>query len=470
LSRVWLRPLLDSVADHGRELLGLKAGTHFKPDCTEICESLLGERGIASGLALAREVLIGYQGMTSDERSAFFRVLLDRFGVDLVALEEAARTCRAAPTPACLKRLLVLSEPKRQELFRRLNAAPGGTAALVHMRSDLLQLIRIHPELEPVDFDLQHLLGSWFNPGFLQLERIDWDSPARMLEKLIAYESVHAIRGWDDLRRRLKRDRRCFAFFHPALEGEPLIFVEVALVRGLAKEIAPLVDPDAPETDPQEADTAIFYSINNTQAGLRGIAFGNFLIKRVVQELMEELPHLRAFATLSPLPHFANTMKKALSGGVPGLEPARLDRLLAEWAEPLKARVPAAVGPAAAAMELAERHADEDAALLGPVLLRLALAYLTTPAHRRGGSRDPVARFHLTNGARLERINPLADDSPRGRELAFGVMVNYVYDPAALEVNNERFVQGGEIPLSKALGKDLRKLGEQSQNSAPTHH
>jgi len=462
LKRVLLRPLLDSVADRGRELLGLKDDDGCKTDCAGLCESLLSERGVASGLALAREILVGYGNMEPTDRQAFFRLLLERFGVNLAAVEEAVQTCRVVPTPDCLRRLMELAEPRRQELFRRLNTAPGGTAALVRLRKDLLDLIRREPDLEPVDFDLRHLFNSWFNPGFLQLSRIDWNSSARLLEKLIAYESVHAIHGWDDLHRRLKQDRRCFAFFHPALEDEPLIFVEVALVRGIATRIVPLLDPDAPEEDPQQADTAIFYSINNTQGGLRGIAFGNFLIKRVVQELGDELPHLSTFATLSPLPHFANTIKKALSDRVPGLESQRIDRLLADWCEPLMARVPDAAGPAAAAIHLAE-HADErDAALLSPVLQRLAIVYLTTAASRGGRSLDPVARFHLTNGARVESINPFADPSSKGRELAFGVMVNYLYDPVELEANNERYVQGGEIPLSKALRKELVKLDKAS--------
>lgn len=460
MKRVFLGPLLETVADRGREILGLKDETRCETDCEGMCDSLLSERGVASGLALAREIVVSYRNADANGRRTFFHLLLDKYGIDLREVEQAARDCRATPTPDCMERLLILAEPRRQELFRRLNAAPGATAALVRLRSDLLQLIRSEPELEPVDFDLQHLFGSWFNPGFLQLARIDWDSPARMLEKLIDYESVHAIQGWNDLRRRLKRDRRCFAFFHPALESEPLIFVEVALVRGIAEQIQPLLDPDAPEGDPEQADTAIFYSINNTQAGLRGVAFGNFLIKRVVQELGDELPHLAQFATLSPLPHFANSVRKALAGGVPGLEPARLDALLADWAEPLMAQVPDATGPTAAAVSLAEHNAEQQEPLLAPVLQRLALAYLTTPSTQRGASLDPVARFHLANGARLEGINPFADPSTRGRELSFGVMVNYLYDPAELEANNERYVQGCEIPLSTALKKKLRKLRE----------
>lgn len=459
MNKVWLRPLLDSIADRGRELLGLREAGRNELDCEEFCEALLGERGAASSLALAREILTAYQAMEYTQRLAFFQLLLKHFGIDISAVEEIARACREEETPQRLRQLIALVEPRRQELFRRLNTAPGGTAILVRLRSELLQALKAHPELAPVDDDLKHLFRSWFNPGFLQLERIDWNSPARVLEKLIAYESVHEIRGWDDLRRRLDSDRRCFAFFHPALEGEPLIFVEVALVQGIADQVQPLLDPNALEADPAEADTAIFYSINNTQTGLRGISFGDFLIKRVVQALSDELPKLHTFATLSPLPRFAQTLEAAVAGQVAGMEPQRLDRLLAEFVEPLRRHAPN-VSSSVAALALAKREQVADTELLGAILQRLALAYLTTPAGTRGGSLDSVARFHLTNGARLERINVFADSSSRGQTQAFGVMVNYLYDPDELVANHERFVQRGEIPLSRALAKEFKKINE----------
>ena len=459
MNRVWLKPLLDSIADRGRELLGLKEAGHHELDCEALCEALLGERGAASSLALAREILSAYEAMEYTERLSFFQLLLKQFGIDVDAVEEVARLCHEQETPQRLRQLIALAEPRRQELFRRLNMAPAGTATLVRLRSDLLQALKTHPELVPVDDDLKHLFRSWFNPGFLQLERIDWNSPARVLEKLIAYESVHEIRGWNDLRRRLQNDRRCFAFFHPALEGEPLIFVEVALVQGIAEQVQPLLDPDTPQADPAQADTAIFYSINNTQTGLRGISFGDFLIKRVVQALSDELPSLTTFATLSPLPRFASTLEAALAGEVAGLQPQRLDQVLAEFAEPLQRHGPG-LSAAAAALKMVKRQQVADTALLGAILQRLALAYLTTPAGTRGGTLDPVARFHLTNGARLERINVFADSSERGQTQAFGVMVNYLYDPDELVANHERFVQRGEIPLSKPLAKEYKKINE----------
>jgi malonyl-CoA decarboxylase len=456
--RVWLKPLLDSIADRGRELLGLREAGQ-KLDCVALCEALLGARGAASSMALAREILMTYEAMEFTERLAFFQLLLKQFGIDINAVEEVARMCHEEETPQRLRQLIALAEPRRQELFRRLNTAPAGTATLVRLRSDLLRALRTHPELVPVDDDLKHLFRSWFNPGFLQLERIDWDSPARVLEKLIAYESVHEISGWNDLRRRLEEDRRCFAFFHPALEGEPLIFVEVALVRGIAEQVQPLLDPDTPKVDLAEADTAIFYSINNTQTGLRGISFGDFLIKQVVQALSTELPKLKTFATLSPLPRFAPTLEAALAGKIAGLGPEQLDQILVDFAEPLRRHAPN-VSSAAAALALAKQEQVADTELLRAILQRLALAYLTTPAGSHGGSLDPVARFHLTNGARLERINVFADSSERGKTQAFGVMVNYLYDPDELVANHERFVQRGEIALSKVLAKEYKKINE----------
>ncbi len=459
MNRVWLKPLLDSIADRGRELLGLRETGRQKLDCEALCEALLGERGAASSLALAREILLAYESMEFTERLAFFQLLLTRFGIDINAVEEVARLCREDETPHHLRQLIAVAEPRRQELFRRLNMVPAGTAMLVRLRSDLLQALKTHPELAPVDDDLKHLFRSWFNPGFLQLEVIDWSSPARVLEKLIAYEAVHEIHGWNDLRRRLEDDRRCFAFFHPALEGEPLIFVEVALVQGIADQVEPLLDPRAPQTDPAEADTAVFYSINNTQTGLRGISFGDFLIKRVVQALSDELPNLKTFVTLSPLPRFSHTLEAGLAGKISGLEPERLELLLAEFAEPLRNHAPDAP-IATTALMLAKQEQMVDSELLGAILQRLALIYLTTPAGAHGGSLDPVARFHLTNGARLERINVFADTSERGRAQAFGVMVNYLYDPDELVANHEQFVQRGEIPLSRSLAKEYKKISE----------
>ncbi len=460
MKTVWFRPLLDSIAERGREFLARSGEGDDALHTLERCDILIERRGVASGLALAKDILTAYAGMDDSQRLVFFEGLRTDFGVDVATIEETARACLQDQTPDRMQHLMQLAEPRRQELFRRLNASPHGTAALVRMRSDLLQMMRAHPELTTVDFDLRHLLASWFNPGFLQLERIDWDSPARTLEKLIEYETVHQIRGWDDLRRRLASDRRCFAFFHPALEGEPLIFVEVALVEGVAERVQPLLDPEAPVGDPRAANTAIFYSINNTQTGLRGVSFGDFLIKRVVEALQEDLPHIEVFATLSPLPRFARTVRDALAGNSPEALRQRFHRALEGFAGPLGEMYPDAEDIDDAALQLLEQQTGTGPALLGPVLRRLALAYLTARTEDTSAILDPVARFHLTNGARLERINTFADESDHGREIAFGVMANYLYDTDDLIANHERFAQRGEIPLSKSLGRDLKRINE----------
>jgi malonyl-CoA decarboxylase len=348
-------------------------------------------------------------------------------------------------------------EPPRQELLRRLNRAPSGTAALVAMRGDLLGLLKERPHLKAVDADFRHLLYSWFNRGFLRLERIDWRSPAQVLEKLIAYEAVHEIRGWDDLRRRLADDRRCFAFFHPALPDEPLVFVEVALVNGIADRIQPLLDPEAPLGDVDQADTALFYSINNTQHGLRGISFGNFLIKQVVAELSTEFPQLEHFVTLSPMPRFAATVRAAIAGTPGTLDRATLERLLAEDAAVLCERSGMSESPEALLALLEQDHAAHAEVTAAP-LQRLALAYLTRFGDRGRAMLDPVATFHLSNGARLERINLQADPSPNGLGQSFGVMVNYLYDPQEVEANHERFIEAGEIATSRALARERKKL------------
>lgn len=460
----WLERMLEAVADRGRDLLKLEPGSRGTGDPASLCRQLLSGRGEASNIALARAVLQLYAGYDTEQRLGFFRMLLDDFGPDLARMQAAMERYAASRAPEDLVRLNQAVEPPRQELFRRLNTAPNGTASLVALRADLLGFQREHPELAAVDADLKHLLSSWFNRGFLQMRAIDWRSPAHILEKLINYEAVHEIQGWEDLHRRLMADRRCFAFFHPAMPDEPLIFVEVALVRGIADRVQPLIDPGAPTLAPEDADTAVFYSINNTQVGLRGISFGNFLIKQVVTELRSELPALRHFATLSPLPRFAATVRGAWSGEQQGFSRERLSALVGRHREALCS----AAGmddPVRALERLLEGDPRQDEELLAEPLTELALAYLTTP--RPGsGLLDPVATFHLANGARLERINPFADGSRRGLRNGFGVMVNYLYVPEEVEANHERFVGAGEVVLSKSLQRLRRRLEEPQSQAA----
>jgi len=452
-SRPWLERLWSSIADRGQPYAHVPEPSAPPLDRTSrLAEALLSERGEASGAAVARELLLVMRSLDLADRTAFYRFLAGGFAPNPDRLRKAAEAWLAEPTVEAAARLADAAEPPRQELLRRMNMAPGGTTALVKLREELVGLLRAEPSLRVLDADLRHLLASWFNRGFLELRRIDWQTPAAVLEKLIAYEAVHEIQGWDDLRRRLAADRRCFAFFHPALPGEPLIFVEVALVQGLAAAVQPLLSRDDPPGDPTKADTAIFYSISNCQEGLRGISFGNFLIKQVVEELKAELPQLTRFSTLSPVPGFRRWLERQL--GPSGADATVADTVVFRESE--ASRLNAAAGDTVAGATNAFRALTNDgdwwrdvarAEVLREPLLRLCAEYLTQPNKGAGGI-DPVARFHLGNGARLERINWLGNTSARGMKEAFGVMVNYLYDPDAIEANHEVFVHSGTVARS----------------------
>ena len=309
MKSLWLDRVIDSVADRGRELLNLRNNGKSSTSMERLCFALLSEKGEASGTALAREVIIDYSNMEDHERVSFFEMLDSKFGPDEQAIVAAADKFKASRGVDDYLALSKAIEPARQKLFRRINIAPNGIKAIVRMRADLLQILDAQPRLKAVDADLRYLLTAWFNRGFLQLQRIDWHTSATILEKLINYESVHEIQSWADLQRRLAADRRCFAFFHPALPEEPLIFMEAALVTGMSDTISPLIDIDEPVIEPNQADSVIFYSINNCLEGLRGISFGNFLIKQVATELAREFPGLKLFSTLSPMPLFTDALK-----------------------------------------------------------------------------------------------------------------------------------------------------------------
>jgi malonyl-CoA decarboxylase len=425
MARSWLDRLWSSIADRGGAWVSIPDASPVEQVCN-LARDLLSGRGEASGAAIARELLGRYRQLPAEDRLAFHRFLAEGFYPEPDHLRGAAAAYIATPNAETAMRLAESAEPPRQELIRRINMGQGGTAALVEMRREILNQLREHPELKPLDSDLRHLLGSWFNRGFLDLRRIDWDSSAAVLEKLINYEAVHEIKGWPDLQRRLQRDRRCFGFFHPALPGEPLIFVEVALTVGLAEKVDPLLaQQPATDQDVAKADTAIFYSISNCQEGLRGISFGNFLIKQVVEELRTELPGLVRFSTLSPVPGFRRWLTKFLpEHPEEGLPETDLD-----WP--------------------ADEAAQEQ---IKPVLLRLCATYLAGSTE----TKDPVARFHLGNGARLERVNWGANLSPRGLRESYGIMVNYLYDPETIEANHEAFVRHGQVARSSAVNAMLQ--------------
>lgn len=395
------------------------------------CTTLLGESGSSIGVALAMQTLSAYEGLDRSQRKDFFLALLSKFSPDPGEVLTAAKRYAEDGSSKHLWALEQAAEPPRQELLRRLNRAPGGTAAILRMREHLLELIREQPELEAVDLDFHHLLSSWFNPGFLQLMDVSWRSPAELLERIVRHERVHEIQGWQDLRHRLQGDRRCFAFLHPALPEEPLIFVEVALTDDMPDAIAPLLDESLPARDPQQARIAVFYSISNCQPGLRGVSLGNFLIKQVVDRLSAEFPRLKRFCTLSPIPGFTAWLSPLLKN--PSAAPPQLAGALTQLERELDGDI-AALAAEPKALERLESVKGQ--------LLRLCAAYFLGGG--KGGERTPdaVARFHLSNGARLERVNWGANLSRRGLRESLGLMVNYLYDPQRIERNHELFNRG----------------------------
>jgi len=403
--------------------------------------------------ARVRAAELGHLYLTLDTagRERFLRLLAEEYGLDRDALDQAMAAVQAAAdrdgrrqAEQVLRQALI---PRRVSLLTQFNAVPQGVKFLVDMRADLLPVARRHPDLRSLDDDFRRLLASWFDIGFLELRTIDWDAPAALLEKLIAYESVHEIRSWDDLKNRLGPDRRCFAFFHPRMPDEPLIFVEVALVKGIASNVQTLLDEHAPETDVDAADSAIFYSISNCQAGLAGVSFGNFLIKRVVDELRRDLPNLKTFATLSPIPGFRHWLEGRIGQqGEVALWSAAEARTLAGLANEAEPEV-------ALRQLLARPGWWEDAQFadgLRPILQRACATYLLE-ARRGTQVDDRVEHFHLSNGARLERINWLADVSPNGMRQSAGLMVNYLYRLAEIDKNHEAYRGSGKVVASTTV-------------------
>ena len=431
--------LFSRIAEVGHSLVSSGA----EKSLGDLCAALLSGRGEATGLAVAGEIFARYAKLNEAGKREFFSEAAHRFGVDKKALEDALADWREAGgqnhsqshSHGEHERMIHLaSEPRSRELIRRLNRVPGGTRALVAMRTDLLAAAQEDGDLKQLDTDFRHLLASWFNRGFLELRRIDWSSSAEILEKIIAYEAVHAIDGWDDLRLRVAApDRRLYAFFHPALDDDPLIFVEVALTNERPCAINPILSKGRDTLDPNAATVAAFYSISNCQAGLRGVSFGSFLIKQVVEELQGEFKALKNFVTLSPV--------------------LGLRRWASEECERGEASV---LNEAQRASLAAMDSAAADSTHAADVLLEVTARYLCEAKSTRG-PYDPVARFHLGNGAQLEWINVDADRSVRGMENSWGVMVNYLYDLGAIERNHEAFANHGKIIYSSEVKRVLKK-------------
>ena len=389
----------------------------------ESCQQLLSERGQANVYALAQQFMTLYRQLPVARREAFFASLATDFSPDPQTVLTHAQHYASIPGAVQLAALTQAVEPPRQELLRRINRAPGGTAFLLGMRNDLLELRKSNPELDAVDADFLHLLSSWFNPGFLRLEQVDWNSSAALLEKIIRHEAVHEITDWHDLQHRLLPDRRCYAFFHPQLPEEPLIFVEVALVDDMPGAIQPLIDKAREAEYAHKAKTAVFYSISNCQPGLRGVSLGNFLIKKVAGLLQAEFSHLKTFCTLSPIPGLVRWLQQSTPADLSPPLHKTWHRVQAWLSEHTVAKAEDVLGM--------PKSLRED-------LLSLCAHFLVEGSHTSGA--DPVARFHLDNGARLEHIHFGADLSRKGLKQSLGLMVNYLYELNVVETRHQQFV------------------------------
>lgn len=392
-----------------------------------LCRMMMDSDGEYSSLLLAERILNAYEDLAMPDRLKFLFMLLDDYDIDVPEIKAAIADYEKNPDAGTLLRLTRASEPRRQELLRRINLTAGGTRRLVVMREHLIEAMRNNPRMKRIDTDFHHLFNSWFNRGFLVMEPLDWTTPAHILEKIIAYEAVHEIGSWSELRSRLEpADRYCYGFFHPSMGHEPLVFVEVALTDDIPRGIGEILQQDRDIDAPDHLSCAIFYSISNCHRGLAGISFGNFLIKQVATDMKMRFPHLKTFATISPAPGLRKWLQSSASEND-------------EYRELLTAFGPDAGEEACAGME------------------KVAARYFLQEKTGGGEPLDPVARFHLKNGAKLERINVLGNPSQKGMEDSLGTMVNYVYDLAKVEDNHEKYVKNGKIVCSAQVRKLLKK-------------
>jgi len=423
-----LSGLLSSVISAGRDILARRRQNSLEAPSSDLLaksKQLIHHRGEASGLALAYEVVADYQALDEANRLLFFEALADDFSADSDAVLAAADGYKRNPTEANLSALSRAAEAPRIKLFRRMNMAPDATPVLVKMRGAMIQALHDLPQLKAVETDLKHQFISWFNRGFLELRVIDWNTPASILERIIQYESVHAIEGWDDLRARLRGNRMCFAFFHPAMPDDPLVFVEVALTEGVPDAIGPLIDKSKESDVGNTPDTVVFYSISNCHPGLAGVSFGNFLIKQVVEEVGKRYSNMKRYVTLSPIPGFC----RWLAAQELGID---LDEMRS-------------MARTDTAKTVDARRND----------LLAACAQYLLKERRNNLALDPVARFHLGNGASLHAIHWAADLSDKGLEQSAGLMVNYLYDLRSIEENHDSYFDQGEIARSRDVARLL---------------
>ena len=431
-----LKQIISLIADAGQKIFSKK---NLKKDNLDsiisLCDDLISNKGAAFGITVARDITELYQSLSSENKLLFFKKINEKYKPSFTKVNDAIEDYKKFQNEKTLSNLFKISEGKRRELFRRMNMAPNGTAIIVALREDLLNIIKNNKELSALDNDLRHLFRAWFNPGFLKLTKITWNTKAAVLEKIIKYERVHQIKDMNELKRRLGEDRRFFSYFHPALEDEPIIFVQVALTKGLGKSIQELMKPS--NNDPKTYDTATFYSISNCQEGLSRVTLGNFLIKRVVYEIQEELPHIKNFGTLSPIPGFADWFSY--------LEESKIKNILGNSTNEnmsfLKSQD----------MKIGDKRIIENK----DALIRLVTHYIVNEKNEKGLPMNDVSRFHLGNGAIVDDIIVNANISETGFKRSYGVMVNYLYELKNIEKNHEDYMNNNKIIVSDKIKKYL---------------
>jgi malonyl-CoA decarboxylase len=430
------KEIISSIADAGQKLFSIK---NIKKNDLEsiisLCDDLISHKGAAFGITVARDITELYQSLSPENKLLFFKKINDKYKPSFTKVNEAIENYTKSQNEKTLSNLFKVSEGKRRELFRRMNMAPNGTAIIVALREDLIRILKDNKELSELDNDLRHLFRAWFNPGFLKLAKITWDTKAAVLEKIIKYERVHQIKDMNELKRRLGEDRRFFSYFHPALEDEPIIFVQVALTNGLGKSIQELMKPSSDEK--KIYDTATFYSISNCQEGLSRVTLGNFLIKRVVYEIQEELPHIKNFGTLSPIPGFADWFTY--------LEETKIKNILGDLKDQdiifLKSQD----------LKLGDSRIVRNK----EAIIKLVAHYIVNEKNEKGLPVNDVSRFHLGNGAIVDDIVVNANISETGFKRSYGVMVNYLYELKNIEKNHEEYMNNNKVIVSDKIKKYL---------------
>ena len=431
-----LKQIISSIADAGQKLFSKKDIKENDLDSIlSLCDDLISNKGAAFGITVARDVTKLYQALSLENKLLFFKRINEKYKASFTEVDKVIDLYKNSPNEKTLANLFKASEGKRRELFNRMNMAPNGTSIIVKLREDLLKVLKDNKELKVLDDDLRYLFKSWFNPGFLKLEKITWNTKAAVLEKIINHERVHQIKGMNELKRRLGEDRRFFSYFHPALEDEPIIFVQVALTRGLGKSIQELIKPT--NNEEKSYDTATFYSISNCQEGLSRVSLGNFLIKRVVYEIQEELPHIRNFGTLSPIPGFADWFSY--------LEEVKIKSILGNMKD-----------QDVSFLKLQDLKLGDNRIIKNKeLIIKLVAHYIVNEKNQEGLPINAVSRFHLGNGAIVDDIIINANVSEQGFKRSYGVMVNYLYELKNIEKNHEDYINNNKVIISDKIKKRL---------------